>query len=154
MSSTIKLNNGKSTKTYYDWRQPRDILPLEKFDFPVAHIRGKLDSNFIGSVSAQRMAGCSIKMSPTEIRDTLIEGEFSNDDIVYLRNLFLQFDGLELKLFWQRSGGTLYEMARAMIACTIRHPYIAEWMNSRTPGYTPNEMIVRVFGMLCNPGRE
>ena len=122
------------------WREPRDVIPLVNFDFPAAHVRSTFDPDIIGSLTHPRMAGSRVKMSQEEIRDTLRSGDFSDDAKAYLLEVFKQCDGLDLKLFRHTCGASLYDLARAMIACKVRHPFVAEWMNCRAPNYHPSEI--------------
>ncbi len=119
----------------FDWRLPVPILPLEKFDLPGMHERSKFSPGNIASMSNSRMAGSAIRRSPDQIRDLIRSGEMNKDDRAYLRGLIVQFDCEDIRRFTMQCGVSRYEMARAMIACDIRHHQLAEWINGHVPGY-------------------
>ena len=137
----------------FAWRRRRDILPLENFDFPNAHIRSDFDPDTIGGLTSPRMAGSNFKMTPVEIRDVLRSGELTAKQCSYLGEVFEQCDGLDIRLFRHLCGASLYELARAMIACKVRHPFVAEWMNCRSPNYSSPESEKRIYRMRGSLGR-
>ena len=119
------------------WRCHRDILPLKRFDFPKAHTRAHFDDQTLASIACGKMSGSTLQLSPTEVRDAVRSEPLNADQRDYLHGLIKQFDGLEIRLFSHCCGASIYELARTMIACDIRHPFLAEWMNCRVPGYEP-----------------
>ena len=137
----------------FEWRRRRDILPLENFDFPRAHVRSDFDHRIISSLTRPRMAGSSFQMSPDEIRDTIREGRFTDVQKSYLAEVFEQCDGLDIRLFRHLCGVSLYELARAMIECRVTHPFVAEWMNCRSPYYESPEIETRMYRLHSNLGR-
>lgn len=148
--SQYELNLPESV---FAWRRRRRILPLEDFDFPRAHIRTDFDHNIISSLTRPRMAGSSFQMSPEEIRDAIREGNLTKLQKSYLAEVFEQCDGLDIRLFRHLCGVALYELARAMIECQVTHPFVAEWMNCRSPHYDPPEIETRMYRLHCNLGR-
>ena len=137
----------------FEWRRRRNILPLENFDFPRAHIRTDFDRNIISILTKPRMAGSSFQMSPEEIRDAIREGDLTKMQKSYLAEVFEQCDGLDIRLFRHLCGVSLYELARAMIACQVTHPFVAEWMNCRSPNYEPPKNEDRLYRLHGNLGR-
>ena len=121
------------------WRLPREVISLDAFDFSEAHVQSDFDPTMIGSLTHPKMAGSRVKMSPEEIRDTLRSGRISEDAKAYLLEVFKQCDGLDLKLFRHSCGGSLHQMARTMIECNVSHPFVAEWINRRSPNYQPSD---------------
>lgn len=94
------------------------------------------------------MAGFNPKLTPEEIRDALWEGNFTEQSIrTYFRELFEQMNGLAVRRFRHACGASLYEVARAMIACRVDHPFVAEWMNCQSPLYVPHDRESRVYRM-------
>ena len=122
-----------------DWRNPRDVVPLENFDFKEAHIRSELDRSMIWSLTAPRMAGSPFAMNPEEIRDVLRSGEFRDHEKGYLLGVFKQLSILDAKLFRHSCGASLYELARAMIEVELKHPFVVEWLNCQTQNYQLSE---------------
>lgn len=137
----------------FEWRRRRPILPLENFDFPRAHERTDFDSSIIGGLTRPRMAGSSFQMSPEEIRDAIREGDLSEQQKSYLAEVFEHCDGLDIRLFRHLCGVSLYELARAMIASRVTHPFVAEWMNCRSPNYDPPDVETRIYRLTSNLGR-
>ena len=137
----------------FELRRRRSILPLENFDFLGAHERTDFDPNTIGALTRPRMAGSSFQMSPEEIRDAIREGDFNEQQKSYLAEVFEQCDGLDIRLFRHLCGISLYELARAMIASQVTHPFVAEWMNCRSPNYDPPELETRIYRLSSNLGR-
>ncbi|MYD43218.1 MAG: hypothetical protein F4W90_04915 [Gammaproteobacteria bacterium] len=137
----------------FAWRRRRDILPLECFDFPRARVRADFDKAIIGSLTGPRMAGHSYKMTPYEIRDLVRSGDLNKQQKCYMYEVFEQCDGLNIRLFRHCCGASLYELARTMIACRIRHPFVAEWLNCRAPGHEPPPNEQRMYRLHCNLGR-
>lgn len=119
------------------WRRHRDILPLKHFDFPEAHKRTRFDESVLASIACGKMSGNTLDLNPVQVRDAIRSERLDTDQRDYLHGLITQFDGLEMRLFSHCCGGSIYELARTMIACNIRHPFLAEWMNCRAPGYEP-----------------
>lgn len=143
----------KDPDSPFSWRRRRNILPLENFDFPRAHMRTTFRSNVIWSLTGPRMAGSSYQMTPEQIRDTIRKGEFEPIQKSYLAEVFEQCDGLDIRMFRHCIGVSLYELAKCMIACRVTHPFVAEWMNCRSPNYEPPEFEKRVYRLYCNLGR-
>lgn len=141
------------SESVFKWRRRRGILPLENFDFQEAHLLTDFDRNIIVSLTRPRMAGSSYQMSPEEIRAVIRKGEFTDVQRSYLAEVFEQCDGLDIRLFRHLCGVSLYQLARAMIACQVTHPFVAEWMNCRSPHYEPPEIETRMYRFICNPGR-
>ena len=137
----------------FEQRRRRTILPLENFDFPRAHVRTNFDPNIIGGLTRPRMAGSSFQMSPEGIRDAIREGDLDEQQKSYLAEVFEQCDGLDIRLFRHLCGVSLYELARAMIECRVTHPFVAEWMNCRSPNYDPPEIETRIYRLSSNLGR-
>lgn len=134
-------------------RRRRSILPLENFDFPRAHKRTDFNRDIIGGLTRPRMAGSSFQMSPEEIRDAIREGDLDERQKSYLAEVFEQCDGLDIRLFRHLCGVSLYELARAMIVSRVTHPFVAEWMNCRSPNYSPPEIETRIYRLKGNLGR-
>lgn len=122
----------------FDWRLPRAILPLENFDFPEAHVRSNFNHDVIWGLTAPQMAGSRVQMTPEEIRDAIRDCQISDDTKAYLHEVFQQCGGFRIKLLFHSCGASLYELARTMISCEVRHPFVAEWMNCRSPCYQPD----------------
>ena len=118
------------------WRNRRDVIALENFDFPDAHKRVEFNGDIIGSIVHPRMAGSSFRMSAAEIRDAIRNENLTKLQKGYLAEVFEQCDGLDIRLIRHFCGGSLYELARTMIACEVRQPFVAEWMNCRSPNYS------------------
>ena len=137
----------------FEWRRRRGILPLENFDFLEAHKRTNFDSSIISGLTRPRMAGSSFQMTPEEIRDAIRQGAFHGLQQSYLAEVFEQCDGLDIRLFRHCCGVSLFELARAMIACRVTHPFVAEWMNCRSPHYEQPEVESRTYHLICNLGR-
>lgn len=137
----------------FEWRRRRSILPLENFDFPGAHERTDFDRDIIGGLTSPRMAGSSYQMSPEEIRDAIRGGNLDEHQKSYLSEVFEQCDGLDIRLFRHLCGVSLYELARAMIESRVTHPFVAEWMNCRSPSYDPPEIETRIYRLSNNLGR-
>lgn len=137
----------------FEQRRRRAILPLENFDFPRAHERTNFDPNIIGVLTKPRMTGSSFQMSPEEIRDVIRKGDLDEQQKSYLAEVFEQCDGLDIRLFRHLCGISLYELARAMIECRVTHPFVAEWMNCRSPNYDPPEIETRIYRLSSNLGR-
>ena len=137
----------------FELRRRRSIRPLENFDFPRAHKRTDFDPNIIGGLTRPRMAGSSYQMSPEEIRDAIREGDLDEQQKSYLAEVFEQCDGLDIRLFRHLCGVSLYEFARAMIESRVTHPFVAEWMNCRSPNYDPPEIETRIYRLSSNLGR-
>lgn len=137
----------------FAWRRRRDVLPIENFDFPDAHIRSDFDPNIIGGLVSPRMAGSNFRMTPEEIRDVIQTGKFTNKQRSFLAEVFEQCDGLDIRLFRHLCGASLYELARAMIECKVRHPFVAEWMNCRSPNYSSPDSEKRIYRMTGSLGR-
>ena len=137
----------------FEWRRRRPILPLENFDFPRAHERTDFDPNIISGLTRPRMAGSSFQMTPEEIREAIREGDLDEQQKSYLAEVFEQCDGLDIRLFRHLCGVSLYELARAMIACQVTHPFVAEWMNCRSPNYDPPDFETRLYRLSSNLGR-
>ena len=129
----------------FEWRQRRKIIPLENFDFPAAHTRSEFNPDTIGGIVNPRMAGSSYKMTAEEIRDAMIAGNFDQSQKGSLAEIFEQCNGLDLRLIRHLSGVSLFELARAMIECNVTQPFVAEWMNCRSPNYEPNESELRLY---------
>ncbi len=119
----------------YAWRRPRRVIDLERFDIPLLHQRSGFDASRIRALADHRMAGCPIRMTPDAIREAIRTGRFNEDATTYLHELITQFDAYDIRVFQAHCGITRYELARAMIACDIRQPLLAEWMNCHAPGY-------------------
>lgn len=92
-------------------------------------------------------------MTPEEIRDGIRTGDLEVQQRHYLTEVFEQCDGLDIRLFRHSCGASLYELAKTMIACKVRHPFVAEWLNCRAPGYTPPQIETRMYRLSCNLGR-
>jgi len=92
-------------------------------------------------------------MTPVEIRDVLRSGDFTAQQRSYLAEVFEQCDGLDIRLFRHLCGASLYELARAMIECKVRHPFVAEWMNCRSPVYSSPDSEKRIYRLKGNLGR-
>ena len=87
-------------------------------------------------------------MTPEELRDALQSDDFLNDVVkCYIRELFEQFNGLAMRQFRHACGASAYELAKAMIASNVDHPFIAEWMNCQCPTYEPHEREQRIYRM-------
>lgn len=99
------------------------------------------------------MAGSSFQMTPIDIRDTIRSGKFDKLQKSYLSEVFEHCDGLDIRLFRHSCGASLYELARTMIACQVTHPFVAEWMNCRSPCYEPPEIEKKLYRFQCNLGR-
>ena len=137
----------------FAWRRRRKILPLSYFDFPEAHICTRFDPSVLSDLTIFRMAGSSFKMSPQEIRDAVRSENLSKLQRGYLAEVFEQCDGLDIRMFRHNCGASLYELARTMIECEVTHPFVSEWMNSRSPKYDPPESETSLYRLVCNLGR-
>lgn len=93
------------------------------------------------------MAGSAIRRSPEQIRDMIRTGRIDRDDRSYLRELIIQFDCEDIRWFMMHCGISRYEMARAMIACKVRHHLLVEWINSYVPGYLPQREHHRTWDL-------
>ena len=137
----------------FEWRRRREILPLERFDFPRAHIRADFDREMILDLTVHRTAGSSVQMTPEEVRDGIRTSKLDEQQRHYLAEVFEQCDGLDIRLFRHCCGASLYELARTMIACNVRHPFVTEWLNCRAPGYVPSEVETKMYRLSSNLGR-
>ena len=139
--------SGKAASNPFSWRLPKQIIALESFDFPHLHRRSDFNANKIGAIANPWMAGISTKRSPEQIRDMIRSGRFEPDDVGYLADLVMHFDCYYIRLFTMHCGISRYEMARAMIACNIRHYLLAEWMNCQSPLYEPANTHQRTWDL-------
>lgn len=135
----------------YSYRRRRPVIPLENFDHPHLHVRANFVSTEVWSLSEPRMAGFSVKMSPTQIRDVLRSGHFTADDRAYLREVFEQMGPFDIRLFRHNCGASIYELARAMIECRVTHPMVAQWMNCKSPNHRPPVYEQRIYRLGVGP---
>lgn len=147
-SSEEQENNKTVAHDPLSWRRRRNVIGLENFDHPQFHRRARFDADTILALASPRMAGFDPKMTPMQVRDALHEGHFATDEVrSYIRELFEQFNGLDIRRFRHACGASLYELARAMIACNVNHPFVAEWMNCQSPNYEPPERKHHIYRM-------
>lgn len=133
------------------YRRRRSVIPLENFDSPRLHKRAPFESSAIWSLSAPRMAGFSIRLTPKDIRDALLSKEIDEDTKSYLRQMFEQMGPLDIRLFRHNCGASLYELARTMIECEVTHPMVAQWMNCKAPNYRAPEYELRIYRLGVGP---
>ncbi len=121
--------------SYYAWRNPRHVLPVENFDSPSLHHRSAWVPREIAALVVPRMAGFPRKLSPADIRDAIRRGTFDDDECAYFRELFQSLDAYRVRVFQVYGGISRYELARALIAADVDCPLVCEWMNCHVPGY-------------------
>lgn len=130
------MGSERIPRNAFVWRRRRDVIPLDNFDFPAAHVRAEFDGKVIGGLVRPRMAGSNFQMSAEEIRDAIRSEDLTDLQKSFLEEVFEQCDGLDIRQIRHFCGGSLYELARTMIACKVRQPFVAEWMNCRSPNYS------------------
>lgn len=142
---------GDGNQDPYSYRRRRNIISLENFDHPQLHIPASFVSNEVWNLTEPPMAGCSVRMKPAEIRDVLRSGQFSDDHRAYLREVFEQMGPLDIRQFRHNCCASIYELARAMIACKVTHPMVAEWMNCKSPNHRPPAYEQRLYRLGVGP---
>ena len=147
----MDITHGNSNQDPYSYRRRRNVISLENFDHPRLHIRAGFDSNVVWSLTKPRMAGHSVSMNSAEIRDVLRSGQFSEDHMTYLQEVFEQLGPLDIRQFRHNCGASIYELARAMIACKVTHPMVAEWMNCKSPNHRPSTIEQRIYRLGTGP---
>lgn len=135
----------------YSYRRRRPVIPLENFNHPYLHVRANFVSAEVWSVTGPRMAGFSVKMSPSQIRDVLRSGQFTEDERAYMYEVFEQMGPFDIRQFRHNCGASLYELARAMIECKVTHPMVAEWMNCKSPCHRPPDYEKRIYRLGVGP---
>lgn len=135
----------------YSYRRRRPVIPLENFDHPYLHVRANFVSAEVWSLTEPRMAGFSVKMSPSRIRDVLRSGQFTKDEKAYMYEVFEQMGPFDIRQFRHNCGASIYEIARAMIECKVTHPMVAEWMNCKSPRHQPPAYEKRIYRLGVGP---
>ncbi len=132
---------------HFAWRLPVEVLPLEDFDRPGMHDLSEFHPDKISIISTSRMAGSAVQRSPAQIRQMILAGRFDVDERAYLRGLLMQFDCEDMRRFLMYCGVSRYQIARAMIACDVRHHLLGDWINGHVPGYLPQREHYRTWNL-------
>ena len=134
----------------FGWREGRSIYPLETFDYPKAKIRSEFKPVLIHGLTAHRMSGWRFKMTAQQVRDALRREELTHDELTYFCEVFNQFDGIDFKLFLYGCGASIYELARTMIACSVRKAFVKEFINRLSSSYVRAPNIFPPYLFLNN----
>ena len=125
----------------FGWREGRPIYPLESFDYPKAKIRSEFNPVLVHGLTAHRMSGWRFKMTAQHVRDALRREELTRDELTYFCEVFNQFDGIDFELFLYSCGASIYELARTMIACSVRTSFVKEFINHLSLSYDHDSHI-------------
>ena len=125
--------------TWFLNRVPVDVLPLERFDHAMNHIRSSCTDDGISLLSgliSNHMAGIASSFSAEEVVKMIKHPiGLSPKQIAYIRELINHCSPRMLKLLACAIGLTIYKWARIMGVCEINNRALAEWINSYDPDY-------------------